>query len=77
MKKRGNKETIIIAISFILIIIGLAELTLNKFFCSKLCPACESSQFGSCFFLFIFTAIIFIVDGASLYVSHKVLKKRK
>ncbi|MEK6859695.1 MAG: hypothetical protein AABX54_02670 [Nanoarchaeota archaeon] len=69
--KKNVKNNLIIWMCFILVGIGMIGIILNRLFCRNLCLICKDSQLGSCFFLFLFAGIIFIVDGASLYLTNK------
>ncbi|VVB78637.1 Uncharacterised protein [uncultured archaeon] len=71
------KKNTIIFVSFALILIGFLQTFFYKTFCRGFCSVCKDPQLNSCFFLLLFTGIIFIVDGASLYLSYKVLMKSK
>jgi len=52
------------------IILGLVLSVLDKIICRGLCEVCSTSQLSPCYFLFLFVGIIFIINGASLIITH-------
>ncbi len=56
-------------IGFGLIGAGIVLSFFSRFFCADLCLICLSRQLASCFFLFIFAGIMFIISGAALILE--------
>jgi hypothetical protein len=61
---------IIHGISIALVVIGFFEILMDRMFCRGICRSCSDLQLNPCFFLIMFVGIVFIVDGASLYLTY-------
>lgn len=64
-------KDLINSIGLVLIVAGLGISVLNGFLCRNLCLICSIEQLSPCFFLFLFSGILFIVSGASLIIENK------
>jgi uncharacterized membrane protein len=62
-----------IGIVFYLIVLVLAIFSRN--FCGRLCNNfCNGEQISSCYFLFLFVGIVFIVSASCLIIDRKTTK---
>ncbi len=56
-------------IGFGFIVFGLIWCFLNKVFCKEFCEACNNQILAPCYFLILFTGIIFIICGVGLILT--------
>ena len=58
------------------VILGLLWSIFERYLCIGLCRTCDTQQLSPCFFLFLFVGIIFIVVGASITLTEKLIEKQ-